>query len=122
MPHITIEVSPELTDFDSHRALERVNRALADSGQFDDADIKSRVLRLREVRIGAAGAPQGFVHATLRLLAGRNQATRAVLSATLLEALVDSLPASADGPRSVQVSVDVVEMDRSAYAKQIVAR
>lgn len=121
MPHITIEVSPELTDFDSARALERVNRALAESGQFEDADIKSRVLRLHDVLVGTAGASQGFVHATIRLLAGRSQETRAALSAGVLEALTGSLPASAGLQRPVQVSVDVVEMDRPTYAKRVVA-
>lgn len=122
MPHITIEVSPELADFNSARALERVNRVLAESGQFEDADIKSRILRLLDVRVGASAPPQGFVHATLQLLAGRNQETRAALSAAVLEALVGSLPpAAAGGQRPVQVSVDVVEMDRAAYAKRVVA-
>lgn len=121
MPHITIEVSPELTDFDALRTLERVNHALAASGQFDDADIKSRVLRLHEVLVGTKGAAQGFVHATIRLLAGRSQATRAALSASVLEALIGSLPAWAGTQRPVQVSVDVVEMDHSTYSKQVAA-
>lgn len=42
MPHITIEVSPELTGFDALRVLERVNPALAASGRFDDAEVKRR--------------------------------------------------------------------------------
>lgn len=121
MPHITIEVSPALTGFDAARTLERVNHALAASGQFDDADIKSRVLRLHDVLVGTEGPAQGFVHATLRLLAGRSQATRAALSASVLQALIGSLPASTGSLPPVQVSVDVVEMDRSTYAKQVVA-
>ncbi len=120
MPHITIEVSPTLTDFDASRTLERVNHVLAASGQFDDADIKTRVLRLHEALVGTEGAAQGFVHATLRLLSGRSPATRAALSASVLEALLGSLPAAGGMQRPVQVSVDVVEMDRSTYAKQVV--
>lgn len=121
MPHITIEVSPDLIDFDSARALERVNRVLAESGQFDDADIKSRVLRLPDVLVGTTGTSQGFVHATLRLLAGRSQQSRAALSAGILQALISSLPAEAGWQRPVQVSVEVVEMDRPTYAKKVVA-
>ncbi len=121
MPHITIEYTAGLSDFDAASALSKVNQALARSGQFEDADIKSRALALRDVLVGTAeGTSQGFVHATLRLLSGRSEQVRASVSAAVLEALVGSLPAQAGGQREVQVSVDVVEMDRATYAKRVV--
>ncbi len=122
MPHITIEYSPNLTRCEPSAVLAQVNQALARSGVFDDADIKSRAVRLQDVLVGSQGAPCAFVHATIRLLAGRSAATRAALAADVLDALQRSLPDGAVDDRPVQVSVDVVEMDRATYAKTVVAR
>lgn len=117
MPHILIEYSSNLSKLDAQATLQNVNRALAASGQFDDLDIKTRIAAVRDFLVGTGEQTHAFVHATLRLLNGRDLATRQTLANAVLNALKASLEPHAQLQAAVQISVDVVDMDRQAYAK-----
>jgi len=118
MPHLVIEYSENLALLDSAACLSSVNAALVASGQFDEVDIKSRAYCAAAFRIGAEHAGRAFVAARLSLLSGRNLETKQDLSQRILQALRQHLP-SAPG-LSTQVSVEVLEIDRSTYAKCVV--
>jgi len=120
MPHLTLHYTANLAGFDADAALAAINRVLADSGHFDEASIKSRALRLEHYRIGTAGAGRGFVHAQLRILPGRDAATRAALSQAVLDGLRDLLPASA-GAAEFQLCVEVDDIAADAYRKHVLA-
>lgn len=115
MPHLTLEYTDNLAPFDARVALLAMNRVLLASGQFEEADIKSRALRLDSYVIGTLALPRGFVHVELAMLDGRSLAMRRQLAADLLKALRQS----GDWPPriDVQCSVDIQEMNRSSYAK-----
>ena len=118
MPHLTLEYTDNLV-FDADTVLLAANRRLAESGHFVEVDIKSRARRLDTWRVGTAefspgDSARGFVHATLALLPGRNDATKAALSALLLDVLRDHLPAVR---AAVQLCVSVEEIHGPAYAK-----
>ncbi|HZH43998.1 MAG TPA: 5-carboxymethyl-2-hydroxymuconate Delta-isomerase [Lysobacter sp.] len=118
MPHLTVEYTVNLPDLDAAALLDALNAALAGSGEFDEADIKSRAQRLDVFRIGTTPAARGFVHARLALLAGRSAETKRALSAAMLAVLQAEVaaPAGVD----VQLCAEVVDIDRDSYAKALV--
>lgn len=118
MPHLVIEYSDNLTQLDSAGVLASANAALQASGLFEEADIKSRAYASAEFLVGLEPAPRGFVAARLAILSGRSLATKQDLSERLLQALRQELHAGAG--LAVQVSVEVVDIDRASYAKAVV--
>jgi 5-carboxymethyl-2-hydroxymuconate isomerase len=119
MPHLVIEYSENLASFDPVACLPAVNAALAASGQFEEADIKSRACRVAAFCVGTEPAGRAFVAARLSILSGRTLEIKQDLSQRVLQALQQHLP-SATG-LSTQVSVEVVDIDRPSYAKCVVA-
>ncbi|MDR5741146.1 MULTISPECIES: 5-carboxymethyl-2-hydroxymuconate Delta-isomerase [unclassified Caballeronia] len=118
MPHLIIDYSPGvLDDGDLAPLLAELNEALVASGAIrDEADLKSRVTRCDAVRVGAANAPRGYVHAQLRLLPGRDVETRARLASLIANVLRARCRRSPD--RLVKLSVEIVEMDSGSYVKE----
>ena len=121
MPHILIEYSDNLPGFDARGTMRRVNQALSASGQFEDQDIKTRITEVQDYLVGTADQAHAFIHVTLRLLSGRDLATRQHLANAVLDALKDSLEPVGRLQAAVQLSVDVGDMDRQAYAKRSIS-
>lgn len=110
MPHLVIEATANLRlETSPGELLEQANAALFASGQFGEADIKSRFVTLEAYRQGTAAVERAYLHACLSILDGRDAATRQALGEVL-------------GEEGVQVSVEVREMERASYAKRVVAR
>lgn len=120
MPHLTLEYTGNLPGLDVQQALAALNAALLESGHFEGPDIKSRALRLADYSVGDGAEAGAFAHVTLRLLSGRTSQVRATLASSLLAALCRFL--RADLSASAQVSVEVIELDRSSYVKAQVNR
>jgi 5-carboxymethyl-2-hydroxymuconate isomerase len=118
MPHLTIEISANVaSQAASGDLLCGAHAALLSSGVFDGPDIKSRVVNRAEFCIGTGAQPEGFVHASLELLAGRTEVVRQQLSQAVVAALMAVLPKGIGFP--VQISCDIREMNRDCYAKAI---
>ena len=115
MPHLTLEYSANLNTFDAKATLLAVNTALAATGHFVEADIKSRSHRCDTFAVGTASAPRAFVHADLAILSGRPLETRRELSASVLAVL--QAQCSAPAGVQLQLSVQVLEIERESYAK-----
>ena len=115
MPHLVIEYSANLPGFDAAATLAACNEFLADTGHFSEADIKIRVVRHDQFRVGTAREGRGFVHVTLWLLSGRPENVKQALSRGVLEALEQTFtkPEGLD----VQLSVQMQDMERSTYSK-----
>ena len=72
MPHLTIEYSANLPHYPEAETLTALNTALCAHPQVqDEADLKTRFIVADSFEIGIAPANRAFVHAQLRLLAGR---------------------------------------------------
>lgn len=84
------------------------------SGQFEEADIKSRAVLLETFAVGTSPDPRGFVHAKLAILDGRPPEVKEALSQALLRAIRGIC--QSDG-QQVQVCVEVVDIDRGSYSK-----
>ena len=117
MPHLIVEFSDNLTGFPAKQILAELNTAVVASGQVqDETDLKSRTVRTSQFAIGTdSTAPRGFVHAELRLLAGRTPEMKRDLSDRIGAVLREHTP-KPDG-MLVQLSVDIVDMDKASYFK-----
>ncbi|MGE8319133.1 MAG: 5-carboxymethyl-2-hydroxymuconate Delta-isomerase [Comamonas sp.] len=119
MPHLIVEYTANLGDFPEAQLLADLNDAVIASGQIAiEHDLKSRCVRSGSFVIGASAhqaEPRGFVHAELRLLSGRTPETKRDLSDRIAAVLRQHSPHPAG--MLVQLSVDIVDMDRAAYSK-----
>ena len=114
MPHIRVEITDNLS-MDHNKLLTAINRTLTCSGEFNEADIKSRVVPLHYYLAGN-DASAGFVHCQLELMAGRSDAIKISLAKALLDTLTDHMPKSAN---AIQSSVHVTELNPACYTKAI---
>ncbi|HEY1399047.1 5-carboxymethyl-2-hydroxymuconate Delta-isomerase [Roseateles sp.] len=118
MPHFILHHSANLVELDVSRCLTAVNAALAESGHFDEIDIKSRAFKADDFLVGVQASGRAFVAGTLSVLTGRSDETRREMGAIALKALASCIPASPE--LHIQVSVEVVEIQRETYAKTII--
>ncbi|AVO50013.1 5-carboxymethyl-2-hydroxymuconate isomerase [Melaminivora suipulveris] len=117
MPHLTVEYSCNLPDFPAPQALRELNAAVCASPEVaDEADLKTRLVRVDAFEIGTQPAQRAFVHAQLRLLSGRTPEAKADLSERVAGVLRRLTPR----PEGVlvQLSVEIVDMDRPSYVKE----
>ena len=74
------------------------------------------VLAVDQFRVGNEAQARGFVHAQLRLLSGRSAEVKHDLSERIAKVLREFVPRPAG--MLVQLSVEVVDMDRGSYVKE----
>jgi 5-carboxymethyl-2-hydroxymuconate isomerase len=119
MPHLTVEYTPGLFAADDlQQTLLELNAAVIGSGSLQkELDLKSRMIALDATRVGTEAGLRGFVYAQLRVLPGRTPAMRADLS----ERIAQVIRARCARPAgmTVQLSVEVVEMERESYVKEV---
>ena len=117
MPHLTLEYTTNLAAIQPDDILLALNHALVASGHFEEMDIKSRAIPLPTWRVGVSGTEHAFVHVKLAILSGRSVEVRSELSNSLLRVLRDSCKSLVSHP--VQLCVEVQEIERASYAKEI---
>lgn len=117
MPHITLEytdnVSPAL---DFAELFARVHGTIAELGSIRIGNCKSRAVPRSVYYVGDGTSAQAFVHADVRFLEGRAAAAREGISRSVLRILREAFPESVAGG-TVQITVEVSEIARQAYAK-----
>lgn len=117
MPHLIVEYSHNLGTFPEAQALTELNATIAASPELaDEADLKSRFVLVDSFAIGTAPAQRAFVHAQLRLLSGRTPEAKKDLTERIAVVLRHLTPRPADV--MVQLSVEIVDMDRPSYVKE----
>lgn len=117
MPHLTVEYSRNLAGFPEAQALTELNQAVTASPEIaDEADLKTRIIVANSFAVGTAAEPRAFVHAQLRVLSGRTPEAKRDLSECIASVLRRLTPR----PEGVlvQLSVEVVDMDRGSYVKE----
>ncbi|WP_394781789.1 5-carboxymethyl-2-hydroxymuconate Delta-isomerase [Undibacterium sp.] len=119
MPHLIIEYSYGLfADGDVDATLQELNVALIASGSIHkESDLRSRMRQLDAIRVGTEPGERGFIYAQLRMLPGRTAAMRAELSQRIAEVIFRR--AARPKGMMVQMSVEVVEMERESYVKEV---
>lgn len=117
MPHLTIEYSANLAGFPEAEVLRALNQTVTASAEVaDEADLKSRCVVHDCYAIGTAPEGRAFVHAQLRLLAGRTPEAKQDFSERIAVVLRRLTPRPTG--MLVQLSVEIVDMDRPSYIKE----
>lgn len=117
MPHLIVEYSNNLTGFPEAQTLTELNQAVTSSPEvLNEADLKTRIVAVSSYAIGTAPGPRAFVHAQLRLLSGRSAEAKRDLS-DRIAAVLRRLTPKPEGVL-VQLSVELVDMDRGSYTKE----
>ncbi len=94
MPHLTVEYSHNLSGFPETQLLAELNAAVTSSPEIaDEADLKSRVLRVQQFAVGTAPDQRAFVHAQLRLLSGDRPRPRPICPSALPPCCASARPA-----------------------------
>lgn len=119
MPHLTLEYTNNLGAINPDSILLALNHALVASEHFEEADIKSRAIMLDTWRVGVSSTDHAFVHVRLAILSGRSAQVKSGLSNALLRVLRASCKGLTNHP--LQLSVEVVEIERASYAKEILS-
>ncbi len=95
MPHCIFEYSANIADEpDWPQILKQVHQGLISTGQFVAGDIKSRVIRHDDYRIGNGEDNQSSVTVNLQILDGRSDEIKREISRMVLEILVAAFPKS----------------------------
>jgi 5-carboxymethyl-2-hydroxymuconate isomerase len=115
MPHLTLEYTDNLPDFNAADVLLELNRTLVASGHFRELDIKSRAIKLDNFVVGTSTDRRAFAHVKLAILSGRSPEAKLALSESLLRVLKGFDAATAE--IHVQLCVEIQDIDRACYAK-----
>lgn len=117
MPHLSLELSQNLTIADEGTLLVKLNTALFASGQFKASlDIKSRIYHSSTSLIGLGGDDgEHFVVAHLSIMAGRTDEIKADLVARVMSVLQEEISQT---HTNVQYAVNLTELS-AVYQKAI---
>jgi 5-carboxymethyl-2-hydroxymuconate isomerase len=115
MPHMYVEYTNNLQGVDEAALMQALNDTVCDHATVsDEADVKTRIAKLSDYRIGLNSAGRAFAHVQLRLMAGRTPEVKKELSDRIAAVLKAQIPAQTS---DVQLSVDIVDMDKPSYFK-----
>ncbi len=110
MPHLIIEFSESLANEEQiSLMLDAVHDAARDTGLFEESHIKTRLIPVKYYRL--AKPSETFIHAQLRIKAGRDNNQKKKLSEMVLTAIKNQ-----HWSANV-ITVEVIDMDTSSYSK-----
>ena len=121
MPHLTIQVTPNVSIAHEESFLKALNKVLWDSGHFGKAtDIKARIIPIENFLVGVEDDEQvnGFVYAHLKIMSGRDILIRNQLAEQLLATIEETLGAEQSGRTALQICVEVEEIS-AVYQKKM---
>jgi len=112
MPHIMIEFSQDkLEALQPQVLVEKAFETVKLTGLFTSENIKVRLHPVEFYQLGLKDS--GFVHIICRIHAGKTELQKSKLTQDLLKAISESLNGG------WVITVEVIEMDRNSYAKQV---
>jgi 5-carboxymethyl-2-hydroxymuconate isomerase len=118
MPHFIVEYTANLeAQGDLPGLLEKIHAAMiAQGGVFPIGGIRSRAIRLDCYRMADGAADYAFVHATLKIGAGRDAATRQRAGDALFEVMKTHFAALYDR-RYLALSLEIAEFSEAGTWK-----
>ena len=122
MPHLTIQVTPNVSIAHEESLLKSLNKTLWDSGQFKlPTDIKARIVPIKSFLVGVEDDEQanGFIYAHLKLMSGRDMATRDQLAELLVTTIEEKIGAEQSGRAALQICVEVEEISAVYHKKML---
>ena len=118
MPHVIVEYTANLRpEADIPGLLKSLNETLiAQDGVFAVGGIRSRAMELTDYRMADGAADYAFVHVTVKIGAGRDQAVKKRASDALFEAIKRHF-ADLYARRLLALSMEVYEFDEGGTYK-----
>ena len=111
MPHCVIEYSSNLEQTNNISLLvQSIHEVLVNSELFDIGSIKVRATPFSFYLIGESIIP--FIHSTVRLLAGRTDQQKKVLSQKILETIFKKFVTVEN------ITVDILDINPNTYGKK----
>ena len=120
MPHLTLQVTPNVIISHEESLLKTLNQALWHSGHFGKAtDIKARIIPIKTFLVGVEDDEQehGFIYAHLKLMTGREDKIRDELAQLLVTTIEQKLGDAQSGRASLQICVEVEEISPIYHKK-----
>jgi 5-carboxymethyl-2-hydroxymuconate isomerase len=113
VPHCIIEYSKTLASkIEPGELINVVHRAALESGLFEASHIRTRASGYEDHVIGYP--VNDFIHVTLKILSGRNEQQKKQLTGLVLGELEKI------GLTSISLTVEVVDIERETYARNII--
>ncbi|WP_201615212.1 5-carboxymethyl-2-hydroxymuconate Delta-isomerase [Psychrobacter sp. JCM 18902] len=122
MPHLTIQMTPNVSIAHEESLLKALNKALWDSEHFGKpTDIKARIVPIETFLVGVEDDEQayGFIYAHLKLMTGRDMVIRNQLAGLLVTAIEQEIGAEQSGRAALQICVEVEEISAVYHKKML---
>lgn len=122
MPHLTIQMTPNVSIAHEESLLKALNKALWDSGHFGTpTDIKARIVPIETFLVGVEDDEQayGFIYAHLKLMTGRDMVIRNQLAGLLVTTIEQEIGAKQSGRAALQICVEVEEISAVYHKKML---
>lgn len=122
MPHLTIQMTPNVSIAHEESLLKALNKALWDSGHFGTpTDIKARIVPIETFLVGVEDDEQayGFIYAHLKLMTGRDMVIRNQLAGLLVTTIEQAIGAEQSGRAALQICVEVEEISAVYHKKML---
>lgn len=116
MPHCCIEYTPNvLNQWDASELLQTAHGVMLSCGLFGAVDVKTRARVVDDYILGEQAMNQsGFIHIIIYLLSGRTVEQKQMLTQKMAQTLRAKLPDLSS------ITVDIRDMARETYAKNVV--
>ncbi|MBM7073756.1 5-carboxymethyl-2-hydroxymuconate isomerase [Shewanella sp. 202IG2-18] len=108
MPYHIIEHSDDLA---SLILMDSTFQGALSSDLFDVKDIKVRAMPFQHYQVGFES--RSFIHVSLRILSGRSEARKQILSKSVIEKLSNL------NINKVSIIAEVLDIDRDSYQKEL---
>lgn len=119
MPHVIVEQSANIQKLNAIDLLTKINQTLFATGSIAQRnDIKARLRVDQDFVIGAGHNNQAYIHVKIYLLSGRTLEQKQQISHDVLDVLQQFEDFDAN-QLEVQLCVEIIEMDRAVYQKQL---
>lgn len=119
MPHCIFEYSDNIADEPEwSQIMKKVHESLIATGEFAAGDIKSRVIKHDNYRIGNGEDNQSFVTLNLQILDGRSDEFKREITGMALDILVAAFPKSL-AEQKCSITAQVSEIHRASYQRRV---
>ncbi|MBE0405650.1 5-carboxymethyl-2-hydroxymuconate Delta-isomerase [Psychrobacter sp. AOP22-C1-22] len=122
MPHLTIQVTPNVMIAHEESFIKALNKALWDSGHFGKpTDIKARIVPIETFLVGVEDDEQanGFVYAHLKIMSGRDLLIRNQLAELLVTTIEETIKSEQSVRVELQICVEVEEISMVYHKKML---
>jgi len=117
LPHCIFEHSDNIKDtFEWDAIFKNLHKLLLDTGEFNKADIKSRVIKHNKFYIGNGNPNQAFVTLNIQLLDGRSDQFKKDLAQSALNLLNKYFTKTLNDLKT-SISVQISNIHRNSYSK-----